>query len=128
MLILDTCAILWLADDQHALSPAARSAITKHAGAIYVSAITAFEIALKVRKKRLELPMPPDRWYQKALELHGLVEIPIAGKDAVTAAHLPLIHNDPCDRFILATALNRNLAIITADAVFATYPGANVIW
>lgn len=128
MVILDTCVLLWLCDDQTSLSKAARQAIQQGAGFLHVSAISAFEIAIKVRKKKLELPLPPQRWYEQAIKLHGLQEVPINSPDAITAAELPLLHNDPCDRFIIASAINRKLRIITPDDMYRKYPDVNVIW
>ena len=52
MLLLDTCVLIWLASDINELSETARKMIGKNAGAIYVSSISAFEIAIKTRKKK----------------------------------------------------------------------------
>ncbi|MEW5815169.1 MAG: type II toxin-antitoxin system VapC family toxin [Spirochaetota bacterium] len=128
MILLDSCVLLWLAADQERLSEKAVNAIRKHAGKLYVSSITAFELAIKTRKKRLELPMSADAWYEKALRLHGIQEVPISGKIASRSAELPLIHTDPCDRFIIATAGEYGYPVITADSIFRKYPKLKVIW
>ena len=128
MLLLDTCAVLWLVDDQSALSSEAAKAIRDNAGYIFISAITGFELTVKHKKGRLKLPQPPEKWYPKALELHGLREIPINGTIAVHAANLPDIHNDPCDRIIIATAQRHELDVITIDKTIPQYPRTRVIW
>jgi len=128
MLLLDTCVLLWLADDQGKLSEDAVKGIESNAGSLFVSAITAFEISLKCRKGKLDLPLDPWDWYRKALSLHGLNEIPITGPCAARAAALPVIHGDPCDRFIVAAALDDGLKIVTPDSVIPTYPGVKVVW
>ena len=128
MLLLDTCAFLWLEGPDQALTQAARDAVREHAGHLYVSAATAFEMALKHAKGRLRLPVGPAECYERMCRLHGVREIPIDGLIASRSAGLPFIHYDPCDRFIIATALEKKLKIVTADKVIPQYPGVRVIW
>lgn len=127
-LLLDTCALLWLADEQERLTESATRAIHAAAGALYVSAISAFEIGVKVRQGKLELPLFPDAWYPEALKSLGFAEIPISGRIALRATRLAPIHRDPCDRIIIATALEHGFAVVSADPVIAKYPDVKVIW
>lgn len=128
MLLLDTCALLWLAADQQHLSAVARRAIAQHAGKLFVSAISAFEIGVKHQKGRLELPLKPEEWFTRALELHGLRELPITGQIAARSTALPPLHADPCDRIIVATAEIHSLTVATLDEVIRQYPGVRVSW
>ena len=128
MLLLDTCALLWLAGDQDSLSEAALAAISSPEEGLAVCAISAFEIAVKHRQGKLELPLPPDQWYPEALESHGIRELPVDGRCALAAASLPPIHRDPCDRFLIATAKIHRLPVVTADQTIPRYPGLRVIW
>ncbi|HEY3357898.1 MAG TPA: type II toxin-antitoxin system VapC family toxin [Polyangia bacterium] len=126
--LLDTCTLLWLVADQAALSPAARTWLGAHAGRLFVSAITAFELAIKQRKGSLKLPLPTSTWYARALEFHGLRELPVDGPIAIAAAELPPLHRDPCDRIIVATGLAHGLAVVTPDPAIAAYPGTRIVW
>ena len=128
MLLLDTCALLWLGADQDRLSGKAREALEESAGSLFVSAISAFEIAHKHRSGKLELPLEPAEWYAEALETHGLAEIPITGAIASRAVDLPPIHRDPCDRFLIATAQLNHFAVVTADETIPRYPDVKVVW
>ncbi len=128
MLLLDTCALIWLADGGKEFSPKVFRTLRAQAHVLQVSAISAFEIAVLSRKGRIELPEPPDRWYADVVQHHELNEIPVTGRIAAQAALLPPIHSDPCDRIILATALAGNLHIVTADQTMPGYPGITVIW
>ncbi len=128
MLLLDTCALLWLAADQARLSKPAKNAIREHADRLFVSSITAFEIAIKAKSGKLELPMVADAWFEKALRHHGLTEVSVDGAIAAGSVNLPPLHNDPCDRIIIATALRHNMAIVTCDALIAQYKAVKVIW
>lgn len=119
-MILDTCALLWLASGSKRLSRATLVEIND-APAVYVSAISGFEIALKVAKGKLTLPKPPQEWFEQVVEHHGLAVLPLELAACIAAAQLPPHHSDPCDRFIIATARLRDLTIITADDQFALY-------
>lgn len=128
MVLLDTCALLWLASAQEHLSPVARGLLSEHADALFVSAISAFEIGVKARKGRLELPVPAAPYFARAVARHGLREIAIDSEIASLSTSLPPIHADPCDRFIIATAQQRHLTILTPDAHIRAYPDARVAW
>ena len=128
MILLDTCVLLWLASDQKKLSAEAKKTIRQHAGALFVSAITAFEVAIKCRNGALELPLPPLRWYTEALDFHGVRELPITGEIAISSVQLPPLHNDPCDRIIISTAEMNTMRIVTPDRLVSQYKQAEVIW
>ena len=119
-MILDTCALLWLASGDKKLSRSALKEINS-ASAVYVSAISGFEIAIKVAKGKLKLPHAPQEWFEKVVEHHGLTVLPLELNVCIAAAELPRIHDDPCDRFIIATAKLNDLTVVTADEQFEKY-------
>lgn len=126
-LLLDTCALLALATGD--LPPAASSALVGAPHA-HISAIVPWELAIKVKTGKLQLPEPPLHWVQALAARHQL-DLPIFSLDAqllCAAANLPLIHRDPFDRVLIATALQRNLILLTSDLIIPTYPGIRVIW
>lgn len=116
MILLDTCTFIWLVDRLAGLSPAAREIIQKSED-IFLSAISAFEIALKIQKGKLSLKMPlgVNEWYKKALEHHSIQEIPVTGSLAILSTQISLTHKDPSDRIIAATAKEHNLILLTPD-------------
>ena len=126
--LLDTCTLLWLAADQSHLSQRCREALEKASGKLYISAISAFEIGQKVARKKLELPMATSLWFPQVTLHHGLIEIPLSATTAAQASELPLLHNDPFDRIIIATAFASKLTILTPDHLIAQYPDVNVVW
>ena len=119
-MILDTCALLWLAEGGEELSLEARERI-EAAPAVYVSAISAFEIGLKCRSGKLKLPMPAAEWFESIVDHHRLGVLPLDWSVCIASTELPAIHKDPCDRFIIATAKSRRLPVVTGDPVFASY-------
>ncbi len=124
-MILDTCALLWLASGDKKLSRDALKEINE-APAVYVSAMSGFEVALKMAKGELKLPHPPQVWFEKTVEHHGLSVLPLELNVCIAAAQLPPIHNDPCDRFIIAAAKLHDLTVVTRDEQFEKY-GLTVI-
>ena len=119
-MILDTCALLWLASGDKKLSRSALNEINA-AAAVYVSSISGFEIAIKAAKRKLKLPSAPQEWFDKVVEHHGLAVLPLDLHGCIAAAQLPPIHNDPCDRFIIATAKLHDLTVVTTDERFEKY-------
>lgn len=128
MFLLDTCTLLWIAGDQTQLSATARKVIEKNPDSLFVSAITAFELAVKFRNGKLKLPLPVMDWYSEALDFHGIKELVITGGIAVSSAQLPPAHNDPCDRIIIATAQLNAMKILTCDRHITQYKEAEVVW
>jgi PIN domain nuclease of toxin-antitoxin system len=125
MLLLDTCALLWLASDQQQLSRRVLGMIDR-APIIYISGITCFEIGIKYQSGKLKLPLSPREWCAGVLKHHDVSVLPLDAEICIKATELPSIHRDPCDRFIIATALIHDLRIITADERFREY-GVSII-
>lgn len=119
-LVLDTCALIWLATGADELSSTTREAIDR-ADTVSVSPISAWEISLKVARSALELPQPPREWFGRAVEQHRLALAPLSVEVVVAANELPRHHKDPADRFIIATAQGLGASVVTADRRFAMY-------
>jgi len=123
--ILDTCALLWVAQGGGALSAAALHRIDT-APVVYVAAISGFEIGIKVQKGKLHLPVPPADWFAAVLIHHHLEVLALDLDVCLRSTTLPAIHADPCDRMIIAAAQVYHLPVVTTDPLFARY-GIEVI-
>src|SRR5574337_940622 len=88
---------------------------------VYLSAASAWEIALKAAAGRLELGMAADRWVPDRLRRHAIRELPITLAHAVQVARLPILHADPFDRLLIVQAQLERLALITADPAIERY-------
>lgn len=119
-MLLDTCALLWLAAGDDRLS---RTVVEKidTSISVAVSAISAFEVGVKTVKRKLSLPLPAPEWWRRIIEHHHLSVLKVSDEIFLKAALLPQIHSDPADRIILATALIHDLTVVTADPVFERY-------
>lgn len=91
-------------------------------GALGVSAVTFWEIALLYERRRVKLDREPSAWRRAVLDA-GIEEVPLTGDLAVEAAALTA-HADPADRFIIATALRDGATLVTADAEILAWRGA----
>ena len=119
-MILDTCALLWLAQGGGQLSTPTRTRIDE-APAIYVSAISGFEVGVKYQKGKLELPAQPAEWFAAVLDHHDVQVLPLDLDVCLRATQLPTIHGDPCDRLIIATAEKHRMVVVTGDPIFEQY-------
>ncbi|MFP4563829.1 MAG: type II toxin-antitoxin system VapC family toxin [Spirochaetia bacterium] len=119
-MLLDTCALLWLAAGEDRLSQTVVEKIEASIS-VAVSAISAFEVAIKTVKDKLTLPLPAPEWWSRVIEHHHLSVLQVTDEIFLKAALLPQMHSDPADRIIIATALIHDLTIVTADTVFERY-------
>ena len=121
-LLLDTHVILWWQRDDRRLKPAARRAIAD-AETVWVSAASAWEVAIKVGLGRLRLTEP----FGVLIAADNFTELPLTLAHAEALAALPPHHADPFDRMLIAQARVEGATLITHDRALAPYGGA-VIW
>ncbi|MEI6158481.1 MAG: type II toxin-antitoxin system VapC family toxin [Roseococcus sp.] len=126
--LADACALI----DFHGPGPrgmARGAAEIMSSGEIEVAAVTVWEIQRKVAMGRLMRPVPPGfvGEFPDWLGSCGYRLAPMSWEDAALAATLPEHHRDPMDRFLIATALRRDMTIITGDAIFRAY-GVPTLW
>ena len=119
-LLLDTCALLWLASGSRSLSNSTRAAIS-NASVVCVSPVTAWEIAVKAAKGKIVIPCPAREWFDAVVRRYDIDVLKLSSDDMLRAAELPWLHKDPCDRFIIATALNSDFTVVTSDVNFPKY-------
>ena len=117
MILLDTHALIWMDQDDAALGKTARRVVQAawDSEVVAVSAISFWECEMLHVAGHLTLTQSPAQWRADLLG-SGLVEFPVDGEIAMFSVRLDLPHKDPADRFIAATAILKNAALITADA------------
>jgi len=126
-LLLDTCTFLWMNLDSPELSVRARQLLQSPESELYLSAISAWEIALKESMGRLRLPEPAARYVPSRRERNGIEPLPLDEESVLHLRKLPALHNDPFDRMLVCQALVHGLALLTPDEAIARYP-ARVVW
>ncbi len=122
-ILLDTCAALWVANDE--IIDSARAALTRAAQngiAVFVSPITAWEIGLLAARGKFKAPESPSRWFDRLLRVPGvrLAEMPPAV--LIASSFLPgEPPRDPADRIIAATAREYGYVVMTRDNELLAY-------
>jgi len=126
-LLLDTCTFLWIAGGAKELSARAREAFADPANEVFLSAASAWEIAVKHRLGKLPLPQAPDEFVPAQRAAHGIEPLAVGEESALHVAKLPDLHRDPFDRMLVAQALVGGLVLVTPDDPIRQYP-VRTLW
>jgi PIN domain nuclease of toxin-antitoxin system len=120
-LLLDTHVFLWLQTEPERLGEQL-SPVEDARTELLVSAVSAWEIAIKHGLGRLSLPEPPDRYVPSRLRAIGASPLAIEHSHALAVASLPSLHRDPFDRLLVAQARAIDVTLLTADPLVDQYP------
>lgn len=120
--LLDTCAFLWIAAGDSALSRRARDAFSDPDNDVYLSAASAWEIAIKNLLGKLPLPRAAAVFVPEERARHEIQPLPIGEDAALASSRLPDLHRDPFDRMLVAQAIMGGLTLLTPDPLIAQYP------
>ncbi len=129
MIIIDTHIWIWWVHGDEKLSKSQFDAIQADASdGIGVSAISCWEIAKLVERKRLELPVPLENWFEQALSYPGVRLLRLTPKIAIESTRLPgEFHRDPADQIIVASARVYDCSLVTSDERITNYPHIKTI-
>ena len=115
-LLLDTHIWLWSLLDPDRLGDSARRSLRSQEGELRLSPISMWEALLLAERGRVALDPDPHGWLRKAMSIAPIAEAPLTIDVALASRTVDLEHQDPADRFIVATAKVYGLALVTADA------------
>jgi PIN domain nuclease of toxin-antitoxin system len=124
-LLLDTCAMLWLAEGIE-LTADARKAATDNK--LNVSPISVWEIANLVRKNRVVLAMPVAKWFRQTMGVMAAAMCELTVDILANSCELPgLPPSDPADRILIATAREASMVLMTRDKQILAYSAAGYV-
>lgn len=126
-LLLDTHALLWWFADDRALPPSCRRAISRPGNNIFVSAVSAWEIATKFRLGNLPSASDLVQDFDGYLARDGFNLLQLTSRHGIRAGLLPGPLKDPFDRMLIAQALIEDMLIVSNEAIFDRY-GINRVW
>jgi PIN domain nuclease of toxin-antitoxin system len=126
-LLLDTCTFLWSIADDKRLPQKVAEMILAPDNEVYLSAASAWEIAIKHSIGRLEVSGPVDRFVQEEREAAGFEALAIDEQSALHIVRLPSLHRDPFDRMLVSQAIVHGMTILTPDPLITQYP-ARTAW
>jgi len=125
--LIDTHTFLWWNMEDPLLSARAREIIADGTNEIFLSAASAWEIAIKAAKGRLVLPEEPALYIPSRMSLHRIQPLPVQVNHALRIFELPPHHADPFDRLLVAQAQLESLPLITKDEEIRRYE-VETIW
>ena len=117
-LLLDTHVIIWLLDDPTRIRSIVRDQLSAPACRVLVSAVSTWEIAIKVSLGKLP---PPPGDLMEAFDRLGFERLPIEHEDTLLVQSLPFHHRDPFDRLLVAQAMRKACTLVTDDQHIPAY-------
>ena len=120
-LLLDTSVLIWWLAESPRLGRKTLSAIRAADSEVWISAASAWEIAVKARTGRPLYKQSPEKWLGPELERNRFRPLSISFQHALEVASLPLHHGDPFDRLLIAQARIESMITVTADEKFESY-------
>ncbi len=126
--LLDTHVVLWTLGDPDKLSAEARAVVADPQSALTVSAVSALEVATKVRIGRLPGAEHLVATWEERLADFRLGSLPLTTAHALLAGSLAWAHRDPFDRLLAAQALHDTLVLVTADGALRGLSGLRTLW
>lgn len=126
-LLLDTCTFLWMIGSPDRLSQPARQALEDGSNQLSLSQASMWEIQIKYESGKLALTHTPRETVEMGMERHDVNYQRIANTAIWHLQKLPMLHRDPFDRIIVASALCEGMTLVTPDPAIHKYP-APVLW
>lgn len=117
-LLLDTHTVVWAITEPERVAPEALGLIESSENEVFVSVISPWELAIKLSRRRIELP----RVFYETLRDGQFSLLPVTIRHTEVIAALPHHHRDPFDRMLVAQAQVEGLTLVTADREIRRYP------
>jgi len=126
-LLLDTHALVWWVEDSDHLSAKADAAMRDPDSEIFVSAVSALEIAQKHRLGKLPSAARLARFFDEDMLAEQFDLLPISTAHARLAGAMPHTHRDPFDRMLIAQALLNDMTLVSNERLFDDF-GVARLW
>ena len=123
-LLLDTCAVIWIAEDQVISEAAAQALNHAHAADqfVYISPITAWEMGMLVARGRLTMIVKPQLWFERLLDVSNMRLADMSPDLLISSSFLPgTPPRDSADRIVAATAREYGYTLVTRDLALLDY-------
>ena len=120
--LLDTCAVIWIANNQPLREPANSELSSTYDQGLYVSPMTAWEMAQLIAKGRLALSIDPQIWFKRLFESPDIFQAQLTTSVLISSTTIPnLPITDPVDRILIATARAYGFTLVTRDQEILKY-------
>lgn len=131
MIVLDTHVVIWRALDPEKIPPKTRTLLDREEkrGHLHICEITFFEIAMLMKRGRLNAGLTYDEFIELVMAAHSYETVGLSPDIAGLAVEFPdSVNKDPADRLILATAVQRRARLCTADRNLQTSGVVAIVW
>ncbi len=125
--LLDTVIWLWSIGPEEKINKIAREILNDGGEEIYLSAVTSWELSIKMSLGKIHLPAPPGQCIPAFMAKQGLRPLSVSHIHAAKVYELPRYHEDPFDRLLIAQAIVEQMTVLTSDRAFGKYP-VEVLW
>ena len=125
--LLDSIVWLWSIGTVEKINKDGREIFDSRDSEIYFSAASAWELSIKARLGKLNLPSPPERCVPEFMAKQRLLPLPVTHLHALKVYDLSPHHQDPFDRLLIAQAMVEKMIVLTADRIFRKYP-VKILW
>lgn len=119
--LVDTSVLIHSLIAQSKLSHRALNLLADSSSELYLSAVSSWEITIKVGTGKLALPERPAEFVTRAMRIMSLEPLDITHLHALAVDALPNHHRDPFDRMLIAQALEEGMVLLTRDPIFEKY-------
>lgn len=120
--LVDTHVFLWFATDDSQLSQKARRLFLDSQVKLYLSMVSVWEMAIKIKLGKLKLPTTLEEFLEYPLQEQVVYLLPIELEHTLQTIRLPLYHRDPFDRLLVAQAIHEDLILLSHDNLLDKYP------
>lgn len=124
--LLDTHVVLWLQADPERVPHDVRVKLADRENELYVSAVSALEVATKVRSGKLSAPGLVEAWHRRMSDV-GAEPAPITAEHALLAGRMEWEHRDPFDRLLVAQATVEGFTLVTVDGSMRGLPSPRIL-
>lgn len=126
-LLVDTAVFLWWVTGSSRLPDHVSEALTDPDNEVFLSAVSAWEVALKHALGKLPLPEEAETLLPRLREEHRIAELPLSEAAALQLPKLPALHRDPFDRMLVCQAIAHGMTLVTPDPLVRRYP-VRTVW
>lgn len=117
-LLIDTHVFVWMTAEPERIGKAVQAALDDEANTVFVSAVSAWEIAIKRAVRQIDFPIET---LDAIMDRAGFEPLPVTARHGIEAGGLPPHHRDPFDRMLIAQARIEDLVLVSDDRAFAPY-------
>ena len=120
-ILLDTHTFLWWTLEPGKLSQPVLTTCQDKENLILFSVASAWEMQIKLQSGKLKINLPLVEVIDCQCRANNIEVLPVALAHVLALQSLPLHHQDPFDRLLIAQAKVENAVLVSKDAVLAQY-------